>query len=192
MQEIAEQYSRNLVKGFESEAFLKCGQLAQVLYTAWSKGRSVYLCGNGGSGANAQHLANDFLFGAGMSNNRVGLRVSALTGDTAIFSCIANDLGYEHVFSHQLRVKARKDDVLIALSGSGNSPNIVNALNTGNEIEMVTCSILGFDGGKSKNIAQLTLHFPIHDMQASEDLQMIVGHICMKWLSEKKPLSHSV
>jgi D-sedoheptulose 7-phosphate isomerase len=89
------------------------------------------------------------------------------------------------VFAEQIRVKGRPRDVLIALSGSGNSPNIINALQIGNEIGMSTFAILGFSGGRCKAIAQHPIHFEIDDMQIAEDLQLIVGHMCMQWLHQK-------
>jgi len=80
-------------------------------------------------------------------------------------------------------VKANKGDVLLVLSGSGNSSNVIQALEVGNQIGMQTFAILGFSGGKCKEVAQHSIHFPIDDMQISEDLQLMVGHMCMQWLS---------
>jgi len=156
-------------------------KLVAALEKAWDEDRSVYLCGNGGSAANAVHLANDFLYGVGVRKGK-GLRVEALCANPAVVTCLANDLGYEHIFSTQLHVKGAPGDVLIALSGSGNSPNIINAIERANVIGMKTFAILGFNGGKCKDIAQISLHFPVDDMQIAEDLQTVVGHICMQRL----------
>jgi D-sedoheptulose 7-phosphate isomerase len=98
---------------------------------------------------------------------------------------LANDLGYEQIYSEQLKVKAETGDVLIVLSGSGNSENIIKALEVGNAIDMKTFAILGFSGGTCKEIAQYPIHFEVDDMQIAEDLQLIVGHICMQWLSQQ-------
>ena len=95
------------------------------------------------------------------------------------------------IFSQQLTVKADPGDMLIVLSGSGNSPNIIRALEVGNQIGMKTFAILGFSGGHSKELAQHVVHFPIDDMQIAEDLQLIVGHICMQWLCEKNSQKNS-
>src|SRR5262249_16845261 len=130
---------------------------------------------------NAIHLANDFLFGAGLRNGG-GLRVEALSANPAVLTCLANDVGYEQIFAEQLKVKAKAGDILIVLSGSGNSENVVRALEVGNTNEMQTFAILGFSGGRCKTIAQHPIHFAIDDMQIAEDLQLIVGHICMQWL----------
>jgi D-sedoheptulose 7-phosphate isomerase len=85
-----------------------------------------------------------------------------------------------------LRVKANPGDILVVLSGSGNSPNIIQALNMGESIGMKTCAILGFTGGKCKDMVQLPIHFEVNDMQISEDMQLSVGHICMQWLADQK------
>lgn len=156
-------------------------KLVAALQKAWDEDRSVYLCGNGGSAANAIHLANDFLYGVGVRKGK-GLRVEALSANPAVVTCLANDLGYEHIFSAQLHAKGGPGDVLIALSGSGNSPNIIKAIELANSIGMKTFAILGFSGGKCKDLAQTSLHFPVDDMQIAEDLQTMVGHICMQRL----------
>lgn len=155
--------------------------LGEALREAWRDGRTVYLCGNGGSAGNAIHLANDFLYGAGVSNG-IGLRIEALSANTAVLTCLANDIGYDQVFAEQLRVKANAGDVLVVLSGSGNSPNVINALEIGNVLRMKTFAILAYSGGRCKEVAQHAIHFEIDDMQIAEDLQLVVGHMCMQWL----------
>ena len=85
-----------------------------------------------------------------------------------------------------LKVKAKKKDILIVLSGSGNSPNVISAINTANQIGLKTFAIVAFDGGKCNDIANYPLHFSINDMQIAEDLQLIIGHLCMQWLSNNK------
>jgi D-sedoheptulose 7-phosphate isomerase len=160
--------------------------LGEALRRCWSEGRTVYLCGNGGSAGNAIHLANDLLYGAGVGHG-VGLKVEALSANPAVLTCLANDLGYEHIYSEQLRVKAEAGDVLIVLSGSGNSPNVVKALEIAADKDMTTFAILGYSGGACKALAQHPIHFPIDDMQIAEDLQLVVGHICMQWLCANPP-----
>jgi len=156
-------------------------RLADAFRTAWDSNNTIYLCGNGGSAGNAIHLANDFLYGAGVTRG-IGLRVEALTANPAVLTCLANDIGYENIFSEQLRVKANIGDVLVVLSGSGNSPNVVRALEMGDSLGMATFAILGYSGGKCKEIAQYAIHFEIDDMQIAEDLQLIIGHMVMQWL----------
>ena len=182
MENIISNYSKNIQKILTDPLFkAEVVSLAKELRKAWIDSKTIYFCGNGGSAGNATHLANDFLYGAGVTNG-IGLRVESLSANTSIITCLGNDIGYENIYSEQLRVKANRGDVLIALSGSGNSANIINALEMGNILGMKTFAILGFTGGNCKAIAQYPIHFEIHDMQVSEDLQMIVGHICMQWL----------
>lgn len=155
--------------------------LGEALREAWKEGSTIYLCGNGGSAGNAMHLANDLLYGVGV-NNGGGLRVEALSANASVLTCLANDIGYDHIYAEQLKVKALPDDILIVLSGSGNSPNVVKAIEIGNAIGMKTFAILGYSGGRCKEIAQYPIHFEIDDMQIAEDVQLIVGHICVQWL----------
>ncbi len=156
--------------------------LGAALRDAWRERRTIYLCGNGGSAGNANHLANDFLYGAGVAHGG-GLKVESLSANPAVLTCLANDLGYENVYAEQLRVKAERGDVLIVLSGSGESLNVVRALEVGAAKGMTTFAILGFSGGRCKALAQHPIHFAVDDMQIAEDLQMAVGHICMQWLN---------
>ena len=149
--------------------------------------KSLY--GNGGSAANAIHIANDFIYGVGacgLGEKIPGIKVEALSSNSGILTCLANDTGYENIYSYQLDVKANPKDLLIVLSGSGNSANIINALLKAKEKKLKTFAIVGFDGGKCLFEAEKVIHFKVKDMQISEDLQLIVAHICMQWLSRQK------
>lgn len=183
MQDHIRSYSRKLEQALSLGAVNDIPNLCDALKNAWRNNKTIFLCGNGGSAGNAVHLANDFLYGAGI-NEGSGLRVEALSANPAIITCLANDCGYDHIFAEQLKVKAQPDDVLIVLSGSGNSPNIVKALETANNMGLKTFAILGFNGGVCKKIAQHSIHFEIDDMQIAEDLQQIIGHMCMQWLKK--------
>ena len=174
-------YSGKLIRTLSLPGMGRVIALGEALREAWKDSRTIYLCGNGGSAGNAVHLANDLLYGVGV-NNGGGLRVEALSANTAVLTCLANDIGYDHIYAEQLKVKALPDDVLIVLSGSGNSPNVVKAIEVGNDIGMRTFAILGYSGGRCKEIAQYPIHFEIDDMQIAEDMQLIIGHICVQWL----------
>ena len=154
---------------------------AQIDKTRSAKGR-VFLCGNGGSAANANHWANDLIYGAA-KGGRGGVRAHSLSANTSVLMCLANDTGYENIFSGQIEVLASPGDILVALSGSGNSPNILRAVEAGNKLGMETWAIVGFDGGKALEMARHAIHFPVHDMQIAEDLQMVVCHILTKELA---------
>lgn len=174
-------YCEKLARALRLGAMGHVPALGEALREVWRRGGTVYLCGNGGSAANATHIATDLLCGAG-KNNGGGLRVEALSANPATLTCLANDAGYDSIYAEQIRVKANSGDVLIVFSGSGNSPNIVKALEIGNAKGMNTFAILGYSGGLCKNLARHVIHFEIDDMQIAEDLQLIVGHMCMQWL----------
>jgi D-sedoheptulose 7-phosphate isomerase len=128
------------------------------------------------------HLANDFIYGIAKDSG-IGLKAQALPANSSVITCLANDEGYEHIFSIQLETLASQGDILIALSGSGNSPNILRALEKAGMLGMRSYAILGYSGGSAKSLADVAIHFPIDDMQIAEDLQLVVGHMIMQWLS---------
>lgn len=159
--------------------------LADDLERCWRENRQVFFCGNGGSAGNAMHLANDFLYGVAKKTGG-GMRASALNANAAVLTCLANDLGYDAIYSEQLAVHAAAGDVLVVLSGSGNSPNIVRALETARAMSVRSFAVLGYSGGRSLDLADVAIHFPIDDMQIAEDLQLIVGHMLMQWLHHQR------
>jgi D-sedoheptulose 7-phosphate isomerase len=161
-------------------------RLAEELRDCWRTGRQVFVCGNGGSAGNAIHLANDFLYGISKTAGS-GLRVHALPANSSVLTCLANDCGYDQIFSLQLAVQARSGDVLIVLSGSGNSPNILKALEQAKATGLKSYAILGYSGGKAKQMADVPIHIAVEDMQIAEDMQLIVGHMIMQWLYENPP-----
>lgn len=160
--------------------------LASEMLRCWKEKRQVFLCGNGGSAGNAIHLANDFLYGIAKKTG-AGIRVQALSANPAVMTCLGNDIGYEHIYSEQLAVHAQAGDLLIALSGSGNSPNIVTTIEKAKTMGVRSFAVLGFSGGKCKELADHVIHFPINDMQLAEDLQLVVGHMLMQWLQQNNP-----
>jgi D-sedoheptulose 7-phosphate isomerase len=179
-------YSSRLQNVLATSDWSGVTQLAHDMLACWQNGRRVFLCGNGGSAGNAIHLANDFLYGIAKCSGR-GLKVMALSANPAVMTCLANDVGYEHVFSEQLAVQAEAGDLLIVLSGSGNSPNILCALEKAKAMGVKSYAVLGFTGGKSKQLADVAIHFPVDDMQIAEDMQLIVGHMLMQWLYSNRP-----
>ena len=190
-QQASSDYLKKLYGSFNNEIYAGIERLANDLMNAWREKRNVFICGNGGSAANAIHMANDFHYGIGAcgSGQKIpGLRIEALPANQGIVTCLANDTGYENIFAHQLSVKAEEEDLLIVLSGSGNSSNIVRALNVSKEIGMKSYAIVGYSGGESKKISDHAIHFAVNDMQIAEDTQLIVGHICMQWLNQHKTL----
>lgn len=168
-------YLEVLTASFDAAVRNGADRLATVIDAARTRKAQVFLCGNGGSAANANHWANDLIYGAGKTG-RGGVRAHSLSANTSVLMCLANDTGYENIFSGQLDVLASPGDVLVALSGSGNSPNILRAIESANRIGMDTWAIVGFQGGTALELAKNAIHFPIDDMQIAEDLQMVVCH----------------
>lgn len=181
-------YSNRLQGVLAASDWTGVAQLGEELLDCWKTRRQVFLCGNGGSAGNAVHLANDFLYGISRQKGSA-LRVTALPANSSVLTCLANDEGYDKIFSLQLAVLANRGDVLIALSGSGNSPNILKVLEQAREMGVKSYAILGYTGGKAKELADVPLHFPVDDMQISEDLQLIAGHMVMQWLYKNKALA---
>lgn len=178
----ASEYVAQMAIAFSKSEVDHCNRLAESLNKARERKSSVFLCGNGGSAANANHWANDLIYGAGKTG-RGGVRAHSLAANTSVIMCLGNDTGYENVFSGQIRVLASSGDILIALSGSGNSPNIIRALETANALGLETWAIVGYDGGKALQLAQKSIHFSVNDMQIAEDLQMVACHEVTKILA---------
>jgi len=180
-----EAYSNKLQSTIAQTDWTQVSILAKEIFACWKNGKQVFLCGNGGSAGNAIHLANDFLYGVAKTSGK-GIKVIALPANSAVLTCLANDIGYESIYSEQVAVLGNPGDILIALSGSGNSPNIIKALEKAKEKGIKTFSVLGYDGGICKKISDVPIHFKVSDMQISEDLQLIVGHMLMQYLYSKK------
>lgn len=183
--ESCEAYARRLESAMKDFDWSPVTELGEALWKCWNDGNQFFLCGNGGSAANAVHLANDLLYGIDPDSGK-GMRVEALPANTAVLTCLANDTSYAEIYSRQLDSKGRPGDVLLVFSGSGNSPNVVQAIEKAKELGIQSFAVLGFSGGKCLELADCPIHFPLDDMQVSEDLQMVVGHMLMKWLKEKR------
>jgi D-sedoheptulose 7-phosphate isomerase len=161
-------------------------RLAVALRDAWGEGRQVFICGNGGSAANAIHIANDLVFGVADRCGQ-GIRVQALSANQAVMTCLANDVSYEAVFSRQLEMLGRAGDLLIVLSGSGNSRNVLGAIRAAKRAGMPTWAIVGYSGGHCLTLADHAIHLRIDDMQIAEDFQLIIGHMVTQWLKANPP-----
>lgn len=178
-------YINKLIRALNQENSQKIEKLCNLIIKAWKNNNSIFLCGNGGSAANANHIANDLLCVVGTSSKK-GILVESLCSNAAVITCIANDRGYENIFSDQIKAKGKKNDLLICLSGSGNSENIIQALKIAKKKRIDTFSILGFDGGRCKKISNNFINYEVNDMQVSEDIQMIIFNICLKELLKTK------
>ena len=145
---------------------------------ARKRNSTVYIMGNGGSASTASHIVNDF--GKGISEYlEQKFRFICLNDNIATVMAIANDISYDAIFEFQLRGKIAKDDIVIVISGSGNSPNILKAIELAKSAGAKTIGFTGYDGGKLKKMVDLSLHVPVMSMQITEDLHMMFDHLMM-------------
>jgi D-sedoheptulose 7-phosphate isomerase len=155
--------------------------LADALYECYEQRRVVFLCGNGGSGSNASHFCEDL--GKGTlrredfdNDDKRRLRVLSLTDNTPYILAWGNDEGFERIFVEQLKNLANPEDLLIAISGSGNSPNVLRAVEWANRNGLKTFGCTGFDGGRLRALAQRGLHVPLDDMGIVESIHLTAFH----------------
>jgi D-sedoheptulose 7-phosphate isomerase len=155
--------------------------LADAVYACYQQGRFVFIIGNGGSGSNASHFCEDL--GKGTlrredfdNDKKKRLRVVSLTDNTPYILAWGNDEGFERVFVEQLKNLASPGDLLIAISGSGNSPNVLRAVEWANKHDLKTFGCTGFSGGKLKTLAQQNLHVPLDDMGIVESIHLTAFH----------------
>lgn len=154
-----------------------------AIYNAWLGGNIIYTLGNGGSAATASHFVCDFNKGISMNVDRQ-FNLQCLNDNTPIMMAIANDIGYDDVFYLQLKDRVRPGDLLIAISGSGNSRNVLKACEYAKEQGAKIIGLTGYNGGCLKEIADYSMHVPVDDMQITEDLHMIFDHMMMRVFCE--------
>jgi D-sedoheptulose 7-phosphate isomerase len=154
-------------------------QVANVLKNARDNDKQVFIFGNGGSGSTASHFACDINKGVSVGKEK-RFKVNCLNDNIPTMLAYSNDMGYDVVFSEQLKNFVSEGDVVIGISGSGNSKNVLLAMEVANEKKAVTIGITGFDGGKLKEMAKYSVNAGINDMQLSEDVHMIWVHVMMK------------
>lgn len=155
--------------------------LADAIFDCYRSRRLVFICGNGGSGSNSSHLCEDLGKGTirreDFDNDRKKrLRVISLTDNTPYILAWGNDEGFDRVFVEQLKNLAGPGDLLVAISGSGNSPNVLKAVDWANQHGMTTFGCTGFSGGKLKTLAQKNLHVPLDDMGIVESIHLTAFH----------------
>jgi len=155
--------------------FGKLAEIGDLLLKAKADGRTVFLMGNGGSAATASHVTNDLVKGCRVGD-APGFRAFCLSDSNALVTCLANDFSYEEIYSILLRTYARKGDLVLAFSGSGNSPNILHALNTAREMGLATVGLGGRDGGKMKALCDVILIAPTDSMEMLEDMHLVYFH----------------
>jgi D-sedoheptulose 7-phosphate isomerase len=154
---------------------------AKELHDIWSNSGTVYVIGNGGSAATASHFETDW--GKGLNSNLgSNYRVISLTSNLSMITAIGNDLGFEEIFSFQVKTKCNSTDCLLSISGSGNSINIIQAIDTAIEKGMKTISLTGFSGGEVRQRSRHNVHVDSNNMQIVEDIHSMFGHFVLRYL----------
>jgi D-sedoheptulose 7-phosphate isomerase len=171
-----QQYKADLLKAIDQIDLAKVDAAIALFRDARSDGRHIFVCGNGGSAATASHFACDIVKGASF-DRATRFRIMALTDQMATLTAYANDVNYDCVFVEQLKNFAEPGDVFMAISGSGNSPNVIRAMEYANSIGCRTIALTGRDGGKLGPMAQLNLQVAAPHMGRIEDAHMIICHM---------------
>ena len=157
-------------------SFESMDEVVTVLHEAYERRHTIFLFGNGGSASLASHMACDLGKGTTSHRRTKRVRVVALTDNLPTITAYANDCGYEHIFSEQLKNLAHPGDVALAISCSGNSPNVISALEAARVLKMITIGIGGFEGGRMKSLCDIPLIVPSNNMQFIEDLHLSIAH----------------
>jgi D-sedoheptulose 7-phosphate isomerase len=156
-------------------------QVVDLLHEARLNQRQVFVMGNGGSASTASHMVCDLMKNT-RSQDLPNFRIIGLADNMPVFSALANDEGYENVFAAQLESFVRPDDVVVAISASGNSPNVLKAVELANRAGARTVGMTGFDGGKLGKMVDIHLHVPSHIIEHVEDIHLVLEHLITRIL----------
>lgn len=189
-------YMDEIQKGYESIDLAKLEKVACVLSSAIKRNATIYTCGNGGSSSIAEHFVCDFLKGASTGTS-VQPIVHSLSSNTATITAVANDITYDDIFSFQLERYGKEGDILLCVSSSGNSPNILRVLSTAKSKNIKTISFVGFSGGGAKDISDDCIHIPNKNYGVVEDvhhslMHMLAQYIRLKNLEDLKNIENTV
>ena len=172
-------YLTSVLKAIDTR---EIGQFIETLLDARERGATIFFIGNGGSAATASHFANDIAIGT--NSYEKPFRAVSLTDSNAIITAVGNDFGFEEIFARQLRVLGRAGDVVVAISASGNSPNLIRAFDYSKSIGIKTVAITAFNGGKIKQMADEGVHVPTAPKEygPAEDAHMVLDHLASAYL----------
>jgi phosphoheptose isomerase len=173
-----------LRRGAEAIDRTKISRAAAILDEVIDRSGTIFVCGNGGSAAISNHLHCDFLKGVQTGTDRLP-RVISLAANIEMITAISNDIAYDEIFLYPLRTMARREDVLITVSSSGNSENVVRAAEWARENGVLTIAFTGFSGGRTARIADVNIHVPVNNYGVVEDVHQSVMHILAQYLRQK-------
>ena len=171
-----QRYIADIHRVLDQLSVVQIDEAVRYIQEARHNGRQVFVMGNGGSASTASHFACD-LGKNTRHNGKRPLRVIALTDNMALFSALANDEGYDNVFAQQLEALARPNDLLLAISTSGNSKNVLEAVRLAQELKARTIGMTGFDGGTLGKLVDVNLHVPSHSIEQVEDMHLLLAHM---------------
>jgi D-sedoheptulose 7-phosphate isomerase len=186
----AEQYKNELIAAIDEIDLEQVHQAIELFKDARASGRHVFVCGNGGSASTASHFTCDMVKGASF-NRETRFRIMALTDSLATMTAYSNDVSYDCVFVEQLKNFAQAGDLVMGISGSGNSPNVLRAMEYANSIGCKTLALTGRDGGKLGPLAQLNIQVAVPHMGRIEDAHMIVCHMICYYFMDTEKQAHT-
>jgi len=182
VEQFSKSYLTYLKEIFDKIKLSEIKSFIEILLDARESGTTIFFIGNGGSAATASHFANDLAFGT--NDYKKPFKVMSFTDNVAVLTALGNDYGYDDIFVRQLKIHGKKDDVLVGISASGNSQNIINTLEYASTIGIKTVSLTAFDGGKMREISDHNIHIPTDNKEygPAEDLHMILDHLISNYL----------
>jgi phosphoheptose isomerase len=178
-------YAEETVRSASSVEPAAVTRAAAILLDAYTRGATVFSCGNGGSASIANHLQCDHTKNVGKSTD-LQPRVMSLSGNVEVLTAIANDHAYADIFAHQLQSQSRPGDVLVAVSSSGRSPNIVTALRWARDHGLRTVALTGFDGGEARTLADVCVHVDGTNYGVIEDLHQAIMHALAQYIRQSR------
>lgn len=184
IKEHARNYLNDLVSSIDKLPIQVIEKIVDVLKKAYKNRKHIFIMGNGGSAATASHFVCDLSKGT-MVSGKKRFRVVGLTDNVPLMTAIGNDISYENIFKFQLENLVDKGDVVIVFTGSGNSSNILKAVKYANSAGAITIGLTGFNGGKLKGLAKISLVVPSNNMERIEDIHLIIEHLIKLFLFEE-------
>jgi len=182
IKDYSKSYIQYLTSVLKNISLVEIENFVSVLLEARERESSIFFIGNGGSAATASHFANDIAIGTRTFEKP--FRAISLCDNQAVITAIANDDGYEEIFSQQLKVLLKKNDVVVSISASGKSSNLLHAIDVAQKMSAITVGISAFDGGKMKEMVDISLHVPTEkgEYGPAEDAHMVLDHLVSNYL----------
>ena len=181
MNKFLSEYKKNLINGFDAINPQVLEEIAQLIDQSIKSKKIIYTCGNGGSSSISDHFVCDFLKGVA-ANTNIQPIIHSLTSNTPTLTAIANDIKYDDIFSFQIERYGASEDLLLCVSSSENSKNIINAIKKAKEKNIITVSFVGFDGGEAKKLSDYNIHIPVYNYGVVEDIHHCLLHILSQYI----------